>query len=289
MNFSKFYFFLILSMLILVLASCSYFKNQQNSSGQRVLAKVNDEYLYLSDLEDLVAGQSETDSLKIVSAYTESWVKKKLLLEKAKEYVATDDAAIEKKVEAYRESLLLYEYEKELIRQKLDNAIKEEDIVVYYEKNKSNFSLENDAYLINYIVLYYDAEDLEKMKPLFNKVKTEEDQRAVAGYCKSFARAYEVEGGVWRSLEAIKGEFGLDEKVGLTASSNYKEIVQGNTIYFLKVKEIRAKGEATPLDFVRDQIKEMLTNKKKVTLMESIYNKVLKDGKAKKKVEIFVK
>jgi hypothetical protein len=65
--------------------------------------------------------------------------------------------------------------------------------------------------------------------------------------------------------------------------------VQGNTIYFLKVKEIRAKGEATPLDFVRDQIKEMLTNKKKVTLMESIYNKVLEDGKAKKKVEIFVK
>jgi hypothetical protein len=138
-------------------------------------------------------------------------------------------------------------------------------------------------------VLDDDAEDLEKMKPLFNKVKTEEDQRAVAGYCKSFARAYEVEGGVWRSLEAIKGEFGLDEKVGLTASSNYKEIVQGNTIYFLKVKEIRAKGEATPLDFVRDQIKEMLTNKKKVTLMESIYNKVLEDGKAKKKVEIFVK
>lgn len=289
MNFSKFYFFTVLSLLITGLAGCSYFKSQQGSNGQRVLAKVNDEYLYLADLEDLVAGQSEADSLKILSAYTESWVKKKLLLEKAKEYVAADDAGIEKKVESYRESLLLYEYEKELIRQKLDNAIKEEDIIVYYEKNKSNFLLENDAYLINYIVLDDDAEDLEKMKPLFNKAKTEEDERAVAGYCKSFARAYEVEGGVWRSLEAIKGEFGLDDKVGLSVSNNYKEILQGNTIYFLKVKEIRSKGEPTPLDFVRDQIKEMLTNKKKVTLMESIYNKVLEDGLAKKKVEIFVK
>jgi hypothetical protein len=140
MNFSKFYFFLILSMLILVLASCSYFKNQQNSSGQRVLAKVNDEYLYLSDLEDLVAGQSETDSLKIVSAYTESWVKKKLLLEKAKEYVATDDAAIEKKVEAYRESLLLYEYEKRAdSTESLDNAIKEEDICSLLRKKQVEF------------------------------------------------------------------------------------------------------------------------------------------------------
>jgi hypothetical protein len=149
MNFSKFYFFLILSMLILVLASCSYLKISRIVVDSEYWQRSMIEYLYLSDLEDLVAGQSETDSLKIVSAYTESWVKKKLLLEKAKEYVATDDAAIEKKVEAYRESLLLYEYEKELIRQKLDNAIKEEDIVVYYEKNKSNFSLENDAYLIN--------------------------------------------------------------------------------------------------------------------------------------------
>ncbi|MDR1951121.1 MAG: hypothetical protein LBP96_02695, partial [Bacteroidales bacterium] len=49
------------------------------------VARVMDEYLYLSDLEGIVPpGTLQTDSLQAVQAYIHNWIQQRLLLNKAK-------------------------------------------------------------------------------------------------------------------------------------------------------------------------------------------------------------
>lgn len=92
-----------------------------------VIARVNEEYLYASDLQSLTRGLKGQDSLSALKSYAENWVRKKLLLQKAIENIPEDDIGINKKVEDYREALLLYEYEKALINDKLDTTIRREE------------------------------------------------------------------------------------------------------------------------------------------------------------------
>lgn len=281
-------YFLFFSSLLL-LSSCDYFRVAGAKSGEKILAKVDNEYLYLSDIQEVVSGRSNEDSIKVLKSYIDSWVKRKMLLNKAQEYVSIEDAGIDKKLEAYKESLLLYEYEKELVKQKLDNAVKPTEIGEYYNKNKSNFILENDVYLINYIVINAEAEDLEKIKPLINKAKTEDDWRTIEGYCKVYATNYNLGEGVWRTSSAIISEFiKTEESLSLSVSSSFREFKQEDKIVMLKVKEMKTKGMTTPLEFVQDQIKEILMNKKKLSLIENTYDKLLQEGVSNKSVEIFV-
>jgi len=284
--------YLITTFVVLLLGSgCKYFSNKKPDASERVIARVLDEFLYLSDVQPLVQGVSATDSAKLVAAYADSWVKKRLLYKKAQEYIAQDDIGIEKKVEAYRQSLTLYEYEKELVLQKLDKAVSDDEINAYYEKNKANYILDNDVFLVNYIVISPQVEDFEKVKPLFNKQKNEDEMRALEGYCKAFAKMYNISDGVWKTGNGMTADFLMKENEigGLYKSELFREFKKDGLNYYIKIEDIKRSGEPTPLLFIKDQIKEMLVNKKKVVLIDNIYDRILEEGKKKQQVEIFVK
>ena len=282
---------ILISTLCLLVIGCKFFSSKRAANDERVIARVYDEFLYLSDVQPLVQGVSQEDSAKLIAAYAESWVKKKLLYKKAQEYIATDESGIDKKVEAYRQSLTLYEYEKELVRNKLDKAVSDDEINAYYEKNKGNYALENDIYLVNYVFINPESEDFEKIKPLFAKKRNEDEQRALEGYCKAYSKNYNINDGVWKTANRITIDFLMDDAqiASLGRSETYREFKNNDQSFFVRVIDIKHKGEATPLPAISDQIKEMLMNKKKVVLVDNIYSKILEDGLKKEDVELLVK
>jgi hypothetical protein len=135
---------------IVFLSGCSFF-NKKVETDSDVIARVNEELLYASDLEQLTKGLSSSDSLQVLRNYAETWVRKKLLLQKAKDNISEDDVSIARNVEDYKEVLLLHEYEKELIQQKLDTAVSAQQLQDLYEKMKQDFLLPEDVYQIYYI------------------------------------------------------------------------------------------------------------------------------------------
>ena len=65
---------------ISLLASCGFFQSK-NSKGE--IARVGDEYLYQSDIDELTFDLNPEDSDEIAQNYIDSWIKEKLLLQKA--------------------------------------------------------------------------------------------------------------------------------------------------------------------------------------------------------------
>ena len=144
MSIHKLSIILCLGVLI-SLNSCSFFSNNNDSAQSaedKLLAEVKGSKLFSSDLEGLVSqSTSSADSTQLVERYINSWVKKQLLLLRAKSEVDLDDARIERKLLDYKYDLIAYEFEKEYVKQKLDTSIKLDDLNEYYQNNQENFSL----------------------------------------------------------------------------------------------------------------------------------------------------
>ena len=70
----------------------------------------------------------------------------------------------QKQLEDYRKTLIIYSYEKELIRQKLDTNVAQEEIKAFYEENKQNFNLRDDILKVRYLKVAKNAPQIKKIR-----------------------------------------------------------------------------------------------------------------------------
>jgi hypothetical protein len=274
-----------------LLSSCKYFSHKSPTHGEKVIARANDEYLYLSDISALIKNVPHEDSAAFIANYAESWVRRKLLLKKAEENVPSDELGIDQKVEDYRQSLLLYEYEKGLINQKLNKAVSDAEIEDFYEKNKEKFTLESDIYDMQYVQIHTDTTDLNKMRPVILAPHTADDTLKREGYAKAMATTYSFAEDNWMTSSAVLKQFPItsDDLKILSQTGKFTEFKNNRDSYFLLVKSVKHMGDPSPLEFIRGQIKELIVNKKKVILIQKIYDGIYQDAAKAGKCEVLVK
>ena len=104
--------------LLLTVTSCNLLEFR---SGDEVVARVGENYLYKEDIKNLIPhGTSYSDSIMMVRQYINSWALKYLLLSKAEEELSKTDKDVEGELMDYRNSLLVYRYEKLYIEKRLE-------------------------------------------------------------------------------------------------------------------------------------------------------------------------
>ena len=103
--------FTLLFMLVLIICSCEPQRTQEPP-----VAQVFESTLSRSEIIDFIPnGTSSEDSLLMAQNYIRNWVTQKLLLHKAIENLSNEEMNIQKQVEDYRTSLLIYQYKQKLI------------------------------------------------------------------------------------------------------------------------------------------------------------------------------
>jgi len=282
---------LLLPLLLVALASCSFFKKKGTADAQAI-ARVNNEYLYAYDISGITKGLAKEDSLRVLKEYANSWVKKKLLLEKARENIADDDVSIAQKVEDYRETLLLYEYEKALLNQKLDTAVAEQELMTWYDKMKDNFLLSSDVYRVQFVKVKPGTESLAEFRKLITKpVRSDEDEGKISGYCRDFAMLYSLGEGTWYTQPNFTKTFPVSnfELSQMLGNRRYNEIKREDAIWFIHVLEVKREGDVSPIDFVQADLEKMIIEKRKMQLLDKTYLRVVQDGERSKAYEIYLK
>ena len=276
--------------LLFSLASCSFFKKKKGADKDAI-ARVNDDYLYAYDIQGLTKGLKGKDSVEVLKNYADNWVRKKLLLQKAQENIPEDDPAIARKVEDYRASLMLYEYEKALVNKKLDTAVSQNELDQWYEKLKTDFPLEKDVYLLLFIKLKKDARDIDNVRKWVNKQDDEETARKLDGYCKEFASSQMLDHGIWYEKDNLLKNFPLTENdiSALGFSKTFKEFKTESGTWFIKIANAMKKDQVPPIEFIHDQLVKAIIEKRRLLLEEKIYDKIYQDGVKSKSFEILVK
>lgn len=253
---------------------------EQNNTDKRPIAKIHNKYLYLSDLKSVIPDdKSEEDSTLIAKNYIDKWIKKQLLLEKAERNLPEERKDITKQIQDYRASLLIYRYQQELIDQKLDTVVSDEEVENYYNENTSNFVLDKNLAKILYIKLSVNSPNLENVRRWYRS-NDEEDLDKLKDYCYQYADKFDDFDNQWIDFDSfVKNlplEFNRPER--FFRNNRYIEEQEGGALHFIRINDYKLKGTKAPLSYVRDKIESIILNKRKHQLLTRLENDIYNEA-----------
>lgn len=259
--------------------ACNYF-NKAKPEKPNPIARVGNDILYAEDLAYLFKNKpNKQDSITVVKSYIDDWVRKKLLLQTATKYLPEEKQNLEKKIEDYRESLLIYLYEDELLKQKLDTQISIEAIDTFYKAFKQNFRLDDALLQIAYIKMPKDAPKIDSARYLMANSNNKNKKR-LESYCFRYAKDFYLKDSLWLSEQTVLNKLPID--IGylktLENNGNMGEVGDSSYIYLLKVNDYKAKGEHAPMQYVQKDLRFMLINKRKQELLSNAFNNIYQDA-----------
>lgn len=254
------------------------------------VARVGDQYLYPSDLEGIAtAGISQEDSTERVMRFVNGWIRKQLLIQEAATKIEFDEAEIERKILDYRFSLMGYEYQSYYINQNLNSDVSDEEIQLYYDANIDNFLLKQNIIRGKFVKLPVGAPKIDKVQNLINSSK-EESLEELNSYALSFAATYQLNDSVWMVYDEVIKNSPLAEvpnKLDFLRRNKYVDTQDEDFRYFLKIEEYRISDNISPLEFVKEDIKNIIINKRKVQLAEKLEEDLYENARNNKSFEIF--
>lgn len=262
--------------------SCNYFKPKQK---ERAIARVFDKFLDASDIEKIVPQNVKgKDSVAMVKNYIDNWVRQNLLLHKAEQNLNAEalNASIEKQLQDYRTSLITFAYEKELIRQKLDTAVSEAEIEAYYTKNPQNFQLKNNIIKVLYVKVKKNAPKLNKVRE-WCKSEKPQDKKLLEDYCYQFAENFYLDDSSWFLFDDLLKEIPIEayDKEQFLQNNRWVEVNDTSSLYFVNIKGFKIKDSTSPLSFEKQNIHNIILNKRKLQLInqmkEDVYTTELKN------------
>lgn len=286
---------LCLGFLLGLLQSCDLIrmkKDEPATDVRKAVARVNNNYLYRDELGGIVANSTNaTDSVDRVTAYINSWIRKQLLIDEAMKSIDINEAEVERKVLDYRYSLIGYEYQNYYIKQNLSDKIDEAEIERYYKEHIDNFILKQNIIKGTFIKVPKGAPRTTRIKELIFSSK-EKDENELKSYCLSFSTAYQLSDSSWIEFDKLTVNSPLAEipnKVQFLKSYNYYETTDADFLYFIKIDAYKMSDNISPLEFVKEDIKNIILNKRKVELARKLEDQVYENAAKQKVFEIFDK
>ena len=93
----------------------------------------------------------------------------------------------------------------------------------------------------------------------------------------------------WTPFTQLLAEVPLSEAEAgsLLIKNGSKVLKEGNTAWFVEILEHRSRNSVSPLDLVRQDIRSILLNQRKLQLIESMRRNVYKQALDKNEVEIY--
>lgn len=279
--------------LLFTAGACDLIKMKGGRAGdgdRDAVARANDSYLYRDELSGILApGTPPADSAKLVEAYIDSWIKKQLLIQEASRKMDINEAQVERKILDYRYSIIAYEYEAFYVKQHLDTAVSKAEIEKYYNDNVDNFLLKQNIVQGTFIKVPRNAPRTDRIKDLMFS-SDEKDEAELRSYCLSFSAAYHISNDNWVVFDELVRNSPLAEipnKIQFLKSNPYYETSDDTYLYFLKVRQYRISDNVSPLEFVTDDIRNIILNKRKVELAKKLEDEVYRQASDERDFEVY--
>jgi hypothetical protein len=274
----------MLKFSIVFLCCCTVFSwhcssNQSPKAGDQLLAQAYNKSLYLSQLEGIVPEDSTpADSALIVSAYTQRWLREQLLMYEAERNIPKD-LNIDELVRDYRASLVRFNFEEQIIAEKLDSTISETELQDFYANNKDQFQLESTILKCFILKIPTSAPQSDLNKVWYNH--NENSDVKLSAFARQWATFALLDRDKWYKLEEVaaflpKGTLTTDNvssrKEGTVSDGDYR-------FYYRVLETVQGKTTA-PFDYVREQASKVILHRRKQELLEKwkedLYQKELR-------------
>lgn len=283
---SKIYLYSLLSILLL---SCNLFGDSTSDKTSRVVAKVNDKLLYEEDLKEMFPGNIKVeDSVLIARDLINSWAKEELLMQKSELNMPEKNPELERLVEKYRKDLFINSFKEALIKQKLDTVVTTEQVIAYYNKNKSSFRINEELVKFKYIQLEKNNKNTVKLKRLFLS-RGRNDLQLLDEEGAQFKSSF-LSDSIWIRYSDVLNKLPFlkeMDKSKVLSKSKFIQQKDSTGLYYLYLVDVLEQNEIAPIRYISKVVEKMLLHKRKLELVNTIEEVLVDDAIKNKQFEIY--
>jgi hypothetical protein len=198
-----------------------------------------------------------------------------------------------KQMEEYRNSLIIYEYESQLINQKLDTVVSEDEIAEYYEQNKEDFQLRNTMVRVAYVILNEDEDKDNKQKATFQKLLSDPDTLLLQNI-DILANYYAVKSYVdvdqWMRLDDLTNIIPIEifNAESFLKKNKFVCFDMNEYTYMVRFVDYLLEESTSPLEMVSDNIKSVILARRKQEMLEKMKTSLYEKAKRDRAFEVYV-
>lgn len=253
--------------------------------SETTLAKVDKRELKLSDVESVVPqGVVGEDSVALVKAYIDRWVRKQLKLREAEQLFSEAEADIDRKVEEYRQDLLIRKLDRQQVDRNIDTLFSPRDIEAYYSAHKTDFRLDRPLVKGRIVRFGEGYRQALRLKTLMAS-KTESNQQDFTDLClkneftvTDFREQWVDFPEFLSYLPAVQSQ-NHDPMLATTA---VQEMRDSKSHYYFQIEQVCREGEPVPIERLTATIRRILFNQRQGEIIrrheEELYQRAMEEG-----------
>ena len=282
-------FLLFVVLLGMALTGC----HRKKDTGNAPLARVGDTYLYVDDLKGLIPkGATPRDSLLYCQSYINKWVHTQLLLRQAEKNLPEDKLNFKKRLEEYRNALIIYQYETEYVRQNMDTVVSEKEINDYYNHHLKDFQLKENIVKVIYAILDRKREDAPQQEKIFWHMFHLPDSillDSLENYAPVMAENFSTDTNTWIPFNRLLKVIPIETYNQGIYLKNHRiiKLKDDDRIYLVKFVNFKIKDETSPEELEAGFIRQIILNKRKTEMVRRLREEIFKHEKKQKEFEIY--
>lgn len=275
----------LITLILILFAGC---KDDSTIAKRIPVAKVDKVILYYDELPKLIQrGVNESDSATLIQNYINKWAKRRLMLLKAQENLSEQTREeIEQQLDETRTNLVLYQYEKQMILEKMDTVITETELENYYSANEPSFILGSNIVKALFIKLPLETPDLLKIKTLVRS-NEQNDLQQLESICYQFAEKFDDFNEEWVPMDKLSVELqqDIENEENFLKRNTFFETTDSTSVFLVSIRDYRLRSSLAPYEYVRNDIKRIIWNTRRIDFIQNlengIYNDALKENSFK--------
>ena len=273
-----------IALLCFLLSACSLFVETDEP-----VAKVGNKILTMKELSGYIPNYLDaTDSSLWAEDYIKKWVQRELLLQKAEDNLKAGMKDVSRELEEYRNSLIVYRYKNELMKQKIDTIVKDIDIQKYFNEHRESFILNRNIVKAIYIKVPLEVSSPENLKDLC--LSDSKDKVAKLNeFCVSYAKAYDRFNNQWVAADMVlkNTPVVITDQDNFLQRNRFSESSDMNYYYIVCIRDYRLSGQVSPIEYVQGDIRNLILSKQKIEFLKQIEKDIYKEGLDKNKVKLY--
>jgi hypothetical protein len=221
--------------------------------------------------------------------FINNWSEQQALKEELKERHPLQAELIKMRGDAFIGELSKYYLQEESLSTVFDSIVPTKELKAYYEKHKGEFALQDFIVKALYIKVAKGSKITKKIKDHY-LLKNDKDLSKINSYAKLYAENFYFNDKQWVYFNEVSKDIPLElynkDKLVLNRTKTY--FSDDEYTYFINIIDYNVKDATPPLDFLEDQIKEIIISKRMNELKMKNEQSFLDKVKKKHEIKIHI-
>lgn len=280
------------AVVVIIIVFLSFGCREKSSTAKRIpLAEINKVVLYFDDIpaQLIQKGMNKSDSAAVVQNYIDKWTRRELVLLKAEENLSSQmKTDISHELEETRTNLLIYQYQRQMMLEKMDTIISDAELEKYFNSNEKSFLLNTNIVKALFVKLPRETPDLERIKKLARS-GSQSDLQQLEKYCYQFADKFDDFNENWIPMTRLSVELQQDiqNEESFLKRNTFFETSDSSYVYLISIRDFRLRSTPAPFEYVKDDIKRIIWNGRRFEFIQALENGIYNDALKKNSFKIY--